>query len=190
MAAGDVAQAEPRVPNDGNVGQPPPGLIRYTVVSSVIVLLAFCSLLWALSGHGVAGEEPAGGAGAYSAGVHTLLMIATTFVSGALGGCLYSLRGLIKHSARNDFNVYYNYWYLLSPLSGGISGIVVFFLLLGGALTLNISTGSGSQGLRSIEGLALAPYIAFALLAGYASRTFMLKMKDVADSLFSLKNDE
>ncbi len=190
MAADDGAQAGHRVPGDGNVGQPPASLIRYTVFASVIVLVSFCSLLWALSGHGVAGEEVAGGAGAYSAGVHTLLMIGTTFVSGALGGCLYSLRGLIKHSARNDFNVYYNYWYLLSPLSGGISGIVVFFLLLGGALTLNISTASGGQGLRSIEGLALAPYIAFALLAGYASRTFMLKMKDVADSLFSLKNDE
>ena len=190
MAANDVAQGGQQAHSgDGNIGQPPGGLIRYTVFSSVIVLVSFCSLLWALSGHGIAGEETLpGGGDVYSAGIHTLLMIATTFVSGALGGCLYSLRGLIKHSARNDFNVYYNYWYLLSPLSGGISGIVVFFLLLGGALTLNISTSS--QGLRSIEGLALAPYIAFALLAGYASRTFMLKMKDVADSLFSLKNDD
>lgn len=190
MATDEAGKSDEKVQGvEGNVGQPPSGLIRYTVASCVVVLVAFCALLWALSGHGVAGEEPASGTQPYSAGIHTLLIIGTTFVSGALGGCLYSLRGLIKHSARNDFNVYYNYWYLLSPLSGGISGIVVFFLLLGGALTLNISTGS-SQGLRSIEGLALAPYIAFALLAGYASRTFMLKMKDVADSLFSLKNDQ
>lgn len=189
MSAEDVARADPQVQScPGNVGQPPGGLIRCTVSSSVIVLISFCSLLWALAGHGVAGEEPVAEGRHYAVGIHTLLVIATTFVSGALGGCLYSLRGLIKHSAKNDFNVYYNYWYLLSPLSGGISGIVVFFLLLGGALTLNISTSS--EGLRGIEGLALAPYIAFALLAGYASRTFMLKMKDVADSLFSLKSEE
>lgn len=175
--------------NARSVGQPPSDLIRYTVFSCVIVLVSFCAFLWALAGHGVAGEETAGSEGHYSAGVHTLLMIGTTFVSGALGGCLYSLRGLIKHSAQNDFDVNYNYWYLLTPLSGGISGIVVFFLLLGGALTLNISASS-AQGIKSIEGPALAPYIAFALLAGYASRTFMLKMKDVADSLFSLKNDQ
>jgi hypothetical protein len=189
MATGEAATPiEQAAGTAVKAGQPPSGLIRYTVFSCVIVLVAFCALLWALAGHGVVGEETAGAATPYSAGAHTLLMIGATFVSGALGGCLYSLRGLIKHSAKNDFNMHYNYWYLLSPLAGGISGIVVFFLLLGGALTLNIS--NAGQGMRGIEGLALAPYIALALLAGYASRTFMLKMKDVADSLFSLKNDE
>jgi len=29
------------------------------------------------------------------------------------------------------------------------------------------------------------PYVAFALLAGYASHEYMLKMKDLAESLFA-----
>jgi len=74
-----------------------------------------------------------------------------------------------------------------SPLAGGISGVVVFFLLLGGALTLTVA-GPQGQTVHNIADLALAPYIALALLAGFASRPFMLKMKDLADSLFALSN--
>jgi hypothetical protein len=32
------------------------------------------------------------------------------------------------------------------------------------------------------------PYIAFSLLAGYGSNEFMMKLKDLADSLFALKS--
>jgi len=42
--------------------------------------------------------------------------------------------------------------------------------------------------LRQMAGIGVAPYIAFALLAGYASREFMLKMKDLAASLFALRS--
>ena len=110
-------------------------------------------------------------------------------MAGALGGSLYSLRGLLMHSSQNDYDTRYNYWYLLTPLAGGICGVVVFFLLLGGALTLTVA-GPQGQTLRSIADLALAPYIALALLAGFASRPFMLKMKDLADSLFALSNKD
>jgi hypothetical protein len=122
-------------------------------------------------------------------GTYFLLVVGLTFVSGALGGCLYSLRGLIKHSALNDFSQHYNYWYLLSPLAGGISGIIVFFLLLGGALTLGVAAAQNPASV-GVRDLALAPYIAFSLLAGYASRAFMVKMKDLADSLFALSSED
>ena len=65
--------------------------------------------------------------------------------------------------------------------------VVVFFLLVGGALTLNISSIEGGT-LTTVTTIGLMPYVAFALLAGYASREFMLKMKDVAGSLFALSN--
>jgi hypothetical protein len=177
-------EEKPEGKSDGVVGQPPKAIVRYTVACSVTALVLFLALLWAASAfHSVAERS------ANATGIYWLLVVGLTFVAGALGGSLYSLRGLIMHSSTNDYNTFYNYWYFLTPLVGGISGVVVFFLLLGGALTLTVA-GPGGQTLHNIADLALAPYIALALLAGFASRPFMLKMKDLADSLFALSKKD
>lgn len=169
------------------VGQPPRAIVRYTVGVSAAVLVLFYVVLWAESTVRSVAEPQDSGTSAD--GIHWLLIVGITSLSGALGGCLYSLRGLIEHSSKNDFSTDYNYWYYLLPLAGGICGIIVLFLLLGGALTLTV-TGPQGQTLRSITGVVLAPYIALALLAGFASRVFMLKMKDLADSLFALSTKD
>lgn len=166
------------------VGQPPKAIVRYTVAFSVTALALFLGVLWATSVF-----HPGPQQDSRAVGIYWLLLVGLTFVAGALGGSLYSLRGLLMHSSQNDYDTYYNYWYLLTPLAGGISGVVVFFLLLGGALTLTVA-GPQGQTVQNIKDLALAPYIALALLAGFASRPFMLKMKDLADSLFALSNKD
>src|SRR6266566_2072898 len=74
------------------------------------------------------------------------------------------------------------YWLLLV-------GLTFMAGALGGALTLTVA-GPQGQTVHNIADLALAPYIALALLAGFASRPFMLKMKDLADSLFALSNKD
>jgi hypothetical protein len=74
----------------------------------------------------------------------------------------------------------------MRPLLGGISGIFVFFLLMGGMLTFN----AGSTG--SPEWMTLAgrtPFIGFGLLAGYGSKEFTNKLTDLADSLFALSKN-
>lgn len=112
-----------------------------------------------------------------------ILTLGVMFAGGALGGCLYNFRGLTKHSADQDYATGYNLSYYLRPVSGGISGLTVFFLLLGGAMTLNLGSGS-SMSWATFSGRM--PYIAFAILAGYGSHEFMLKLKDLAESLFAL----
>lgn len=149
------------------------------MLASAVSIALFCGLLWVVS-HGTTTQGP----DPQMDGVRTIVLVGLMFVSGVIGACLYSVRGLIKHSSEDDYDERYNYWYLLSPLAGGMSGIVVFFLLLGGALALTVTPEATP--LPSLAGFKLAPYIAFSLLAGYASRSFMLKMKDVADSLFAL----
>jgi hypothetical protein len=109
------------------------------------------------------------------------------FCAGALGGCLYNFRGLIKHSQNADFEDRYALTYYLRPLSAGVSGLMVFFLLLGGALTLNV----GTQGAASWQSqIGRMPYVALSLLAGYGSQEFMMKLKDLADTLFALKHTD
>jgi hypothetical protein len=177
---GSAHEEKPEGKSPSVVGQPPKAIVRYTVVFSVTALVLFLGLLWGISAfHPVVQQD------SKAIGIYWLLLVGLTFVAGALGGSLYSLRGLVMHSSENDYHTKYDYWYLLTPLTGGISGVVVFFLLLGGALTLTVAAPQG-QTVQSISDLALAPYVAFALLAGFASRPFMLKMKDLADSLFAL----
>lgn len=179
---GSGQEEGPEGRSDSVVGQPPRKILRYTVAFSVTALVLFLAVLWSTSAfHPVAERD------ANATGIYWLLLVGLTFVAGALGGSLYSLRGLLMHSSQNDYDTNYNYWYLLTPLAGGISGVVVFFLLLGGALTLTVA-GAQVQTLHNLTDLALAPYIALALLAGFASRPFMLKMKDLADTLFALSN--
>lgn len=158
-------------------GQPPTAIVRFTVGISAAAIALFVLLLWLISADQADDAED---------GIRTILVVGVMFVSGGLGASLYSLRGLIKHSSANDHSPHYNLWYYLSPLAGGISGMIVFFLLLGGALTLNVSAPR-NEAVSGLTGIGLAPYIAFALLAGYAAREFMLKMKDLADSLFALR---
>jgi hypothetical protein len=120
--------------------------------------------------------------------IFTILLMT---IAGGIGGCLYNFRGLIKHSADADYSYSYNLSYYLRPLAGAISGLIVFFLLLGGALTLNIDSISGNNNIPSWATFpGRMPYIVFALLAGYSSHEFMLKMKDISESIFALRRNQ
>ena len=45
---------------------------------------------------------------------------------GTIGGSLYDIRGLIKHSTNNDFDPLCTLSYLLRPIAGGLSSLVAF----------------------------------------------------------------
>jgi hypothetical protein len=120
---------------------------------------------------------------------HLLAMTtAAMFLAGVFGACLYNFRGLIKHSTDDDYHARYNLSYYLRPVSGGVSGVIVFFLLLGGAMTLNVGNANAGAVWTTLAGRL--PYVAFSLLAGYGSNEFMAKLKDLAESLFALKKKE
>lgn len=103
---------------------------------------------------------------------------------GTIGGSLYDIRGLIKHSTQNDFDPLSKLSYLLRPIAGGLSSLVAFFLLLVGALGFSYSHDPiGGAGWTSFEGRL--PYLAVGFLAGYSSQVFMLKLKEIADAAFS-----
>lgn len=161
-------------------------VVAYTTVTVIVAAAAFVWLLLSLP----AAEPSAGQAGPDDLALRALFARTTgvMFVAGVIGGCLYNFRGLSKHSASGDYHGNYDLSYFLRPLAGGISGLIVFFLLLGGAMTLNIGVHEGNQAWASL--LGRMPYIAFSLLAGYGSHEFMLKLKDLADSLFALKDKE
>jgi hypothetical protein len=103
---------------------------------------------------------------------------------GTIGGSLYDIRGLIKHSTKNDFDPLCTLSYLLRPIAGGLSSLIAFFLLLVGALGFSYTHDPvGGAGWTSFEGRL--PYLAVGFLAGYSSQVFMLKLKEIADAAFS-----
>ena len=103
---------------------------------------------------------------------------------GTIGGSLYDIRGLIKHSTHNDFDPLFSLSYLLRPIAGGLSSLVAYFLLLVGALGFSYSHDPvGGAGWTTFEGRL--PYLAVGFLAGYSSQVFMLKLKELAEAAFS-----
>ena len=102
---------------------------------------------------------------------------------GVLGGCLYDIRGLIKHSINEDFEQRYSLSYVLRPIAGSLTGLIAFFLLLGGALTFTTNDITKGAGWATFAGRM--PYLAVGLLAGYSSQVFMMKLKDIADAIFA-----
>jgi hypothetical protein len=110
---------------------------------------------------------------------------------GVLGGCLYDIRGLIKHSIEKNFDPRYTLSYVLRPIAGSLTGLIAFFLLLGGALTF--TTQDITKGAGWVTFAGRMPYLAVGLLAGYSSQVFMMKLKDIADAIFApgnLKSDK
>jgi hypothetical protein len=157
-------------------------VIYYSVATTIIAVGAFVALNALLPSH----QNP------------ETPLLATTFIytmalmfcAGALGGCLYNFRGLTKHSQHGDYHECYSLSYYLRPLSAGVSGLMVFFLLLGGALTLNVGNQSQPDQAAWQSLVGRMPYVALSLLAGYGSQEFMMKLKDLAETLFALRNKD
>lgn len=179
-----VNASEDGTDQDDDLLQPNQRLVWYTLILAVFSSIAFVRLIM-LTPSTDGGES----ADTELLAAIFIMNVAIMFFAGAVGGSLYNVRGLIKHSGDNDFNPHYNLTYYLAPFAGGISGVIVFVLLLGGALTLSLTpvNENVSPGWTTLIGRM--PYIAFALLAGYSSREFMLKAKDVAVTLFTVREE-
>ena len=164
------------------MSQPPAIIVLYTVAVTILSATFFALWLAYLPNLPADALNSASDDALRETFVKTIVLM---LAAGTLGGCLYNFRGLTKHSADSDYTVDHNLSYYLRPMSGGISGIVVFFLLLGGAITFNIGTDGTSSSWATLS--ERMPFIAFALLAGYGSHEFMSKLKDIAKSFFAVR---
>ena len=166
-------------------GQPPRWIVT-TVVGTFVVAAAF--LAWLI----LRVPEPPPGTEDLTAFLQAerrhlfLYSVGMMVCCGTIGGSLYDIRGLIKHSALGDFDPRQNLSYLLRPLAGGLCALVAFFLLLGGALGFSASHDPvAGAGWITFDGRV--PYLAVAFLAGHSSHVFMLKLKDISDAVFSTR---
>ncbi len=124
--------------------------------------------------------------GAWDADVlRQVALVFMMLLGGALGGCLYNLRGIVKHMQEQDFFDHFELTYRLRPVSGALCGIFVFALVYGGVLTLSVGSDT-----VLIEERAAVLYLGITLLAGYGSHEFLRKVKDLNRTLFALSASE
>ncbi|MEY4180404.1 MAG: hypothetical protein RLY70_3978 [Planctomycetota bacterium] len=163
-------------------------LVVFIVASALVsVSLFFLALWWQITLYRI----PVGKSDDPNSHLVFFLTNVTMFFSGMTGGCLSNLRRILKHTERGRFDLNYRLSYYLRPLYGGIAGLVVFFLLLGGALTLNVGRAPTPELPKHwMTPDIRATYILFGLLAGYGSREFGNKLADLVDSLFALSKDK
>jgi hypothetical protein len=96
---------------------------------------------------------------------------------GALGGIVISLKGVYEHSGRTPPNAWddrFNLWHLGRPFSGGITGLMTYFLLL--------ALNSGGK-------LSAPVAYAGAFILGTQERRFFNFLYQVARLILQVPND-
>jgi hypothetical protein len=108
--------------------------------------------------------------------VFSLILI---FCSGGIGAVIYSIRGFYKNLIKGDFNYnHWVWWYLFRPIIGSVMAVFVYFLILGGLLTLgSISNVDYSKG--------IIVYCGIGFLCGFCFTQIAVKVKDVASTVFA-----
>jgi len=101
-----------------------------------------------------------------------------TLMWGGIGGIIGALYALWWHvSDQQDFDRQYMMWYLVQPIMGVVLGGIVFLLLTGGFLLLQIKPSDPNAGAR------LLPYLV-AVLAGFR-QNFIYNQLDRLIGLFA-----
>lgn len=102
-----------------------------------------------------------------------VVMIA--LLAGALGGCVHGIRSVVRHLGVRRFESSWVPWYICRPVLGAALAFVFYVVVRGGFLTM------------STNGSDINPYgfAAVALLVGIFSEGAILKLKELADNIFT-----
>lgn len=92
--------------------------------------------------------------------------------AGAVGTVTRSLDGLFRHAA-DDWDRRYALWHITGPLSGAVTGLITYGILVAGLATLGGSVGSRGWG-----------YFVAAFLTGYNNDRFRTLLAKAGTALF------
>ncbi len=105
--------------------------------------------------------------------------------SGGLGGVLYSVLGFSKHYILGNFTLKYIWWYIYRPLTSVLLGIFVFCFVAGGLMGLSLQPNQAVPDITAgFAATTIMFYSALGFLVGYSSNHILLKLEDLADTIF------
>ena len=106
--------------------------------------------------------------------------IINTMIWGGIGGIVGALYTLWWHISREqDFDRNYLMWYMVQPLMGLVLGGIIFLIMAGGFLIINVNLTDDTAS----TGARLLPYLA-AVLAGFR-QNFIYEQFDRLIALFT-----
>jgi hypothetical protein len=118
-----------------------------------------------------------------------LTTLITVMAAGMLGGAVCNLRGIFTHTQNKGGSLPTRLEtpYYIRPPTSAMTGLLTFFL--GHLLVTSLSVDASKEGWADLPGRL--PYIAIALLAGFAAQEFMERLKALARTLFgeNFRND-
>jgi len=109
---------------------------------------------------------------AVSGEIQLLLLV---LFMGALGGMVHALRSYFFHIGTQDFSNNYIVWYVLLPFVGSFTAVIFYLVVRAGFFSPSASIAEASP----------FGFAALAGLVGMFSNEAALKLKDLADQIFS-----
>ena len=103
--------------------------------------------------------------------------------AGGLGGTVYCIRGFYQNAGTGSFSFNWVPWYIFRPFISIVTGIIIYFLLIGGLLTI----GSVS---KTNTSSSIMFYCSISYLAGFSFTQFYDKIDELTSTLFSSKGKE
>lgn len=98
--------------------------------------------------------------------------------AGGLGGTIYSIRSFYMHLFQKNFREDILWWYIFRPFMSVVIGVICYFLILGGLLSLGpVSQVSYQKSILFYSGISF--------LAGFSFTQFVNKLEELAKTLFA-----
>ena len=121
----------------------------------------------------------------YFSRIESVLIKSLIYISssGGLGGIIYCIRGFYQSLASKQFDFGWTWWYIFRPFISIVIGVFVYFLIVGGLLSLgSISAVDYSRSVMF--------YCAISFLAGFSFTQFANKLEELASTVFVKKKEE
>ena len=121
----------------------------------------------------------------YSGAISDALLRSLVYIAcaGGLGGTVYLIRSFYKKIFERSFRPDVFWWYLFRPLTGAIMGVVAYFLIVGGLLSIG-----SAQSPDYAKSIML--YCGIAFLAGFSFTQFADKIEGLAKTVFAASERE
>jgi hypothetical protein len=111
--------------------------------------------------------------------IYEARIILIVVLTGALGGQVRSFRSLVWHTGKRKLMRSWVFQYILSPFMGATLATITYFVIRGGFVSASSADGPPS----------VYVYAGIASIVGIASEPVALKLKQVAESLFTKQQE-
>jgi len=115
-----------------------------------------------------------------------ILEASVAFLAAGIGSTVSTMFSFLNHASTNaDWKRSHVPWYILRPIQGSVLGVIFYWLIRGGLLTILPSDSTQGDLVLDINGLA-----GMCALVGMFSRRAMIKLRETFQVIFSTHDED